>query len=83
MKELLNEYLYTDVTNIVSEYLNGDKKYWKSQYNFVLMEIDEIQCCSVDGIHVLLDCMECKMKLHIRWCICHKKYGIQFYSPIK
>ena len=32
------DYLCKDVLNIIGEYANGDKKYWKAQYDDVIYE---------------------------------------------
>jgi hypothetical protein len=30
------DYFYKDISNIIGEYVNGDKKYWKEQYDKVV-----------------------------------------------
>ena len=37
MNQILNELIgIPDITNIIEEYINGDRLYWKSQYNCII-----------------------------------------------
>ena len=41
MNQILNELIgIPDITNIIEEYINGDRLYWISQYNCIIRDIN-------------------------------------------